>query len=309
MSAEAEVRPFRPEDEASLRRVMTAALEFDAFPGFNAHEYDREVIWILGSPESTAVAIEDGEVCGYVCPDARDLTVHPAFRRRGHGRRLFAAGLEIARKSDLGEISLYVPAGGAGPEFAKAMGLAYRSSMWRLDLAPDSVVPGPSFPDAVIARTFGDWIPVQSFVSLLNDSFAGHPTPMSWTVEEIQYAHSRPEFDPTTVLLIAPTEAPDQPVGLVRTSIAPPEEGDSAPIGDVRLVGVIPEWRGQGLGREMLRWAVAQLQTRGAGRISLSVEAENELALRLYRRAGFEPVVEWPHWTRPVAATSDQELV
>jgi ribosomal protein S18 acetylase RimI-like enzyme len=45
---------------------------------------------------------------------------------------------------------------------------------------------------------------------------------------------------------------------------------------------------------------VAQLRARGASRIQLSVEAENDLALGLYRRAGFEPLVEWPHWSRPV---------
>lgn len=40
----------------------------------------------------------------------------------------------------------------------------------------------------------------------------------------------------------------------------------------------------------------------GAGRVLLSVEAQNELALGPYRRTGFSPIVEWPHWTRPVAA-------
>jgi GNAT superfamily N-acetyltransferase len=47
---------------------------------------------------------------------------------------------------------------------------------------------------------------------------------------------------------------------------------------------------------------VAELRARGAGRIQLTVEAANELALGLYRRTGFEPAVEWPHWTRSVAA-------
>ena len=79
-------------------------------------------------------------------------------------------------------------------------------------------------------------------------------------------------------------------------------EGDAAPVGEIRILGVLPEWRGRGLGRELLRWGVAHLRSGGAGLIQLSVEAENELALGLYRRTGFEPTVEWPHWTRPVAA-------
>jgi GNAT superfamily N-acetyltransferase len=75
-----------------------------------------------------------------------------------------------------------------------------------------------------------------------------------------------------------------------------------APVGEIGLVGVMPQGRGRGLGRELLRWGVTQLRARGAGRIKLSVEAENELALGLYRRIGFEPLVEWPHWTCPIAA-------
>jgi mycothiol synthase len=297
----AEVRPFHGDDEVALRGVMAAALEFDALPGFNAYEFDREVIWIVGSPEGTAVAVEDGVVCGYVCPDCHDLTVHPAFRRRGHGRRLFAAGLEIAAGADIGEISLYVPTTEAGSGFARAMGLAYRSSLWRLDLPPGAVVPGPLFGVDVVGRQIGEWIPLERFVNLLNDSFAGHPTPISFTTAEIQTAHGRADFDPSAVLLLAPADTPEAPIGFVRIAVAPSEDDDSSPVGDVRLVGVLPEWRGRGLGRELLRWAVVELRARGAGRISLSVEAENERALGLYRRTGFEPAVEWPHWTRSVA--------
>ena len=72
-------------------------------------------------------------------------------------------------------------------------------------------------------------------------------------------------------------------------------------VGEVALIGVLPQWRGRGLGRELLRWGVAQLLARGAGPIQLTVEAENELALGLYLRTGFEPAVKWPHWTRSVA--------
>ena len=279
---------------------MVAALDFDRFPGFTAYEVDRGVVSMLGAPEDVAVATEDGVLCGYVCQDANALTVHPAYRRRGHGRRLLAAGMDQARRAGLGEITLYVPATGAGPEFAAAMGLAYRSSMWRLDLRAGAAVPGPAFPAGVAARPFGKWLALERYVDLLNRSFESHPTPLSWTTSEIEYFHSRPDFDPSTTLLLTTTAAREQPIGFVRISIAPPEEGESLPIGDVRLVGVMPEWRGRGLGRELLRWAVAELRSRGAGRISLSVEAENELALELYRRTGFDPAIEWPHWGRPV---------
>jgi mycothiol synthase len=296
------IRPFRLEDEPALRRVMAAALEVDAYPGFSTWDLDSEAVSMVGAPDGVAVAVEGGVICGYVGPRQEDLTVHPEYRRRGHGRRLLAAGLELAARDGLSEIRLYVPASGAGHEFARAMGMTYRSSMWRLDLAPERAVPDPALPVGVVGRTFGDWVPLQRYVDLLNACFADHPSPISWTLGEVQYAQSRPGSDPSTSLLVSPADRPEGPVAFVRAALGPLGEGGEAPTGEIRLVGVLPQWRGRGLGRELLRWGVAQLRARGAGRIQLSVEAENELALGLYRRTGFEPVVEWPHWTRPVSA-------
>jgi mycothiol synthase len=182
------------------------------------------------------------------------------------------------------------------------MGMAYRSSMWLMYLAPGTDVAGPAFSADVVARAFGDWLPLQEFVDLINAAFVDHPSPLSWSLAQIEYAHGRPDFDPTTIMLVSPTDRPAEPIAFARIAVGPPEKGQLAPVGEIRLVGVLPQWRGRGLGRELLRWGVAQLRARGAGRIQLSVEAENELALGLYRRTGFEPAVEWPHWTYPVVA-------
>jgi mycothiol synthase len=300
------IRPFGREDEPALRRVMAAALEVDAYPGFNAWDLDHEALSMVGAPESVAVAVEGDVLCGYVSPGHEDLTVHPEFRRRGHGRRLFAAGLELAAEAGWDEVRLYVPLGGVGQAFARAMGMTYRSSMWRLDLAPGTYVPEPAFSADVVARTFGDWLPLQALVDLLNAAFVDHASPLSWTLAQIQYAHDQPDFDPTTTMLVSPTDRPADPVAFGRIALLPPQEGELAPVSEFRLVGVLPQWRGRGLGRELLRWGVAQLRERGAGRIKLSVEAENELALGLYRRTGFEPTIEWPHWASPVATRDRQ---
>jgi mycothiol synthase len=279
---------------------MAAALEVDAYPGFSSWDLNSEAVSIVGAPEDVVAAVEDDVVCGYVSPSREDLTVHPEYRQRGHGRRLFAAGLELAAQRGLSEIRLYVPTSGAGQAFARAMGMSYRSSMWRLDLAPETAVPDPAFPAAVACRVFGDWLPLPRFLDLLNTSFASHPSPLSWTLGEIQHSHDQPDFDPTTILLVSPIDRPEDPIAFVRTALWPPGDGDAAPVGGVRLIGVVPQWRGRGLGRELLRWGVAKLRARGAGKIQLNVEAANDLALGLYRRTGFEPLVEWPHWSTPV---------
>jgi len=53
-------------------------------------------------------------------------------------------------------------------------------------------------------------------------------------------------------------------------------------------LAVYPDWQGRGIGGRMLRCAVARALTHSAREISLEVAANNERALELYRRNGFE---------------------
>jgi mycothiol synthase len=300
------IRPLEREDEPELRRVGTAALEDDRYPGFDAWELNQELTSMLGfasGPTGAVVALEDGAICGYVSARHEDLTVHPEYRRRGHGRRLLAAGQRQAEAAGQSELRLYVPATGPGREFAVAMGMTYSSSMWRMDLPAASAVPAAAFPAGVVTRAYGDWLPLEKYVALMNDSFASHPTPLSWTVEAIAHAQAHLAFEYSAVLLVCPEDSPDDPVAFARVVLGPPEEGLAGPVGEVRMIGVLPACRGRGLGRELLRWSVADLRRHGAALVKLSVEAENELALGLYARNGFRPAVEWPHWTIPVSAS------
>ncbi len=83
-------------------------------------------------------------------------------------------------------------------------------------------------------------------------------------------------------------------VQLARTVLSPAEENAIQP-GEIELtyIGVAESARGQGLGAELARrFFMASAET-GYDRVSLSVEAENESAIRLYRRLGFETVKEF----------------
>lgn len=57
---------------------------------------------------------------------------------------------------------------------------------------------------------------------------------------------------------------------------------------ELMLMGLIPEWRGQGLGRSLLNKALALAQQAGSQEVILAVDAVNLPAKRLYRQAGFE---------------------
>ena len=59
---------------------------------------------------------------------------------------------------------------------------------------------------------------------------------------------------------------------------------------DVQTVAVAPSAQGRGLGSELVRALVAEAARRGATSLLLEVRADNEAAIRLYHRHGFERI-------------------
>jgi GNAT superfamily N-acetyltransferase len=58
-------------------------------------------------------------------------------------------------------------------------------------------------------------------------------------------------------------------------------------LGSIQNLGVARRWRGQGLGGALLVRALHGFRSAGLGRALLEVTAENDVAVRLYRRLGF----------------------
>jgi ribosomal protein S18 acetylase RimI-like enzyme len=52
-------------------------------------------------------------------------------------------------------------------------------------------------------------------------------------------------------------------------------------------MGVLPEFRGQGIGRRLLESCIAKAWSKGITRIELEVRADNGSAIKLYERFGF----------------------
>jgi len=52
-------------------------------------------------------------------------------------------------------------------------------------------------------------------------------------------------------------------------------------------MGLLPAWRGQGLGRALLLACIAKAKAQGITRVSLQARADNSAAIRLYEAVGF----------------------
>jgi mycothiol synthase len=294
----AAIRPFVPDDLPGIRAVMEASRRVDDVPGLNTSEIERRMILVAAEPDMTLVALDDGELVGYCSTATDDLTVHPDHRRRGHGHRLVDATRALLADRGQAELILYVPSHMPGSlAFVRELGFRYRSSLWQFELDEPAAVPRPVFPADVSTRT---WYPdedVEAWVTFVARAFEGHPTPVHVTPDVVRLVNADPRFDPGGILMVERRDEPGVPIAFARAELL--SDGSDVPGGYVNLIGVLPAWRGRGLGRELLRWAVAYLRERGAARISLAVEAANDHATELYRRHAFRPTIEWPQRTRP----------
>ncbi|SNR35720.1 ribosomal protein S18-alanine N-acetyltransferase [Halorubrum vacuolatum] len=88
-------------------------------------------------------------------------------------------------------------------------------------------------------------------------------------------------------------EDADEVVGYVVADRTPNFDRD---IGHIKDLAVRPETRGAGVGRALLRAALARLRIEGAVVVKLEVREDNETARSLYASEGFEPVRRLPRY-------------
>jgi len=289
------IRNYRPEDAEALRAILLSAFDDGELKGSTRGDVEGWHARLPADPRDTLVAVIEGQVAGLITPRRNHLVVGQNYRRRGVGRSLVAAGEALNREREAGPLYLALPHENEGAlAFYGAIGYRYHHSLWNMRLRGDAVVPPPAFPHEVVSRPYREEDAVD-FVDVVNTAFLDHPTPMSITVDRVRFRHSLPGFDPDDLCLLVPAEEPDSLIGFCRVDH---EDRAGRTVGEVAVLGVLPEWRRLGLGRELLRWGIHRLRALGATEVYLAVEGENDRAWRLYEGTGFERVEEWPRYAR-----------
>jgi mycothiol synthase len=289
------IRQYQPGDEAGVSTLLLGALDAGDLPGYPRVDIEGVIVRLPGESDGTLLFIADGDVLGFYQPHYPLMVVRHDARRRGIGTELVEAGRTWARERGEAEVWLAPPRGSAGAlAFCERLGFRYRTSYWGMQLDPAVPVPAPAFPEFVDSRPFSIDIE-QDYVNLINASFADHVTPLVVTVEMVRHSHSLPGRGPESVLILTPRDQPEQLIGFCRT-LTPITADDIYP--SIGTLGLLPAWRGRGLGRELLRWGIQRLRVVAPGPILIGVDGENERALALYERTGFRRTEEWPRWAK-----------
>lgn len=143
---------------------------------------------------------------------------------------------------------------------------------------------------------------LEALRSVNNRAFHAHPDQGNQTVEGLLATMSEPWFRPEGVRI---HERDGRMIGFCWTKIHDPRPSLTEPavssvaLGEIYVIGVDPDFHGQGLGAPMtaagLHWLHQEDLTKGM----LYVEADNVAAVRTYQRLGFSIVRTDQAWLVP----------
>ncbi|GHG20036.1 MULTISPECIES: mycothiol synthase [Streptomyces] len=209
---------------------------------------------------------------------AAELLIHPDQRGRGHGRALGTALLGASGKR------LRVWAHGGKPSarhLAQVLGLTLFRELRQLrrPLTPLDI-PEPVLPEGVTIRTFVPGQDDTAWLAVNAAAFAHHPEQGSLTQRDLDDRLAEPWFDPKGFFLAE--DADGRLVGFHWTKTHAEER-----LGEVYVVGILPEAQGGGLGKALTATGLRHLAAEGLPTAMLYVDADNTAAVRVYEGLGF----------------------
>ncbi|MFF0160272.1 mycothiol synthase [Streptomyces sp. NPDC005263] len=209
---------------------------------------------------------------------AAELVVHPSHRGHGHGRALGSALLAASGK----RLRVWAHGGhSAARHLAQVLGLTLfrelrqmRRSLGDLDL------PDPVLPEGVTVRAFVPGADDSAWLAVNAAAFAHHPEQGSLTQRDLDDRMAEQWFDPAGFFLAF---RGDELVGFHWTKVHAAEQ-----LGEVYVLGVRPGAQGGGLGKALTTIGLRHLADQGLPTAMLYVDADNEAAVSVYERLGFQ---------------------
>lgn len=286
----------------ALAQLARASEEADGNPPFNEQTWvelrtadDARSVGGVLAVFTAGPQHDDAEVAGAAVltsvPGAStviELVVRP--EDRGHG-----LGGELASKLEtvMGDAAVEAWSHGddrAAAQLAQRHGLSRVRDLWRMRRKADKEVPAAPLPEGVRLRAFEPGRDEQAWLEVNAAAFAHHPEQGRMTLNDLLERERGDWFDPAGFLLAVDTD--DTILGFHWTKVHPALEGTRGgsieAVGEVYAVGISPLAQGKGLGKALTIAGMTHLASRGLEHVMLYVDADNEAAVALYRRLGFE---------------------
>ncbi len=215
----------------------------------------------------------DDQLVGYMSLDgfgeSYEITaiVQPEFRRQGIFRRLLDEAREEAKRRDAKELLLVnYKRSESGTAMAQSLGIPYQFSEYRMVADLDTI--SSETPLELVEVTENDLTELARLLSIAFDE--GGWSTVDKLREQFQRKDGRYWF----------ARLGGESIGQIG-AIA---DGDGIYI---RAVGIVPEYRGKGYGRQLLAALMHMMTCEGQHHFELDVEVRNSNALSLYESCGF----------------------
>ena len=289
------VRPYADPDHDALLGLLRSPDIRDQYDVYDAPDGVSRVVDGVYTPRAgVRLAFAGGEPAGFAFaiilpgpPHAFAVfrgAVLPRFRRRGIGRALYDSVREFARTQraipSLRELafSAWEP---LEPATVMAESLGYRldRSMWLMERPRGVPIAAPAWPEGITLRALdGSDDSLRDWNDAFNQSFVGTYRYVVSPMEHVRELAAKPDFRPEAILIAYRDGAI---AGFCRNEMFEQRV-------EIGTLGTTPAARGIGLGRALLRWGVTWLERESSLPVTLTVDGQNETALRLYRSEGFE---------------------
>jgi len=280
--------------QESVLSLIKAAHDFDGTPAIAEH-----VLLHLrhgGDKSDSHLVIEENkEVIAYAHLDTTDLVagpsveavVHPQHRGKGLGALILKEAIKIC--GDKTRIWSHgdLPA-------AKAIAASLKlERLWSNLLMSKSLGEIQPVNSKYPIRAFIPGLDNQAFLALNNKVFADYPDQGGWSEDDLKVRVNESWFDDKGFFV---AEDSGELIGFCWTKIhgahthshsgGDDDHGHEA-LGEIYVLAVNPDYKGQGIGRDLTITGLNYLKYQGLNNVMLYVGVENKPAFNLYKSLGF----------------------
>jgi mycothiol synthase len=290
------IRNYRAEDFDTLVQLVA---EVGKREGSSFSLSLQDVIESLHRPnhfpeDNLFIAERAGNIFGYVDVTAEleigrivlSCFVHPEYRGTDVATKLIERVTARARKLKVKRVHVNISQESMKTRnLLTEMGFRYIRRFLELGLdlsevhVPDMGRMGPRYRQMKSGEE-------EKLVHIQNRSFAD-----TWgfnpnTVEELVYRIGLPNCSPEDIILACDG---GNVIGYCWTRIYVGEDNVTRAVkGRIYMLGVDPDHRGEGIGKDVLLAGLSYLKSKGLGMVDLTVDSKNKAARALYSSAGFQ---------------------
>ncbi|MGI9146764.1 MAG: GNAT family N-acetyltransferase [Chloroflexota bacterium] len=298
----ARLRAAKPSETTAIQAILEASSVHDDPAGWSGGAWsvaawatDLRVLDLAGCVVGLVAVRAQPGLDGTV---SMRVALEVSSRQLPLATLLVQGGLDLVRESGAQRARMFVPARATWIQTAATTAGFLRVRTIARMLLPASVPSPTPVPASESSFRLRSILPGEDeqVLSALNRAWTG-----TWNFAPISLEMLQRDLQGQRegMLLGVELDAPSHIIGTCHAVFEPTQQNpDGNPRAWISNVTVDPNVRGRGIARAMLTAGIKHLRSRGAGSITLGVDADNPAPFRLYQSVGFEVSSAHEAWDR-----------